>query len=349
MSSRRISDFGVRIGSLPRGPRNAITDVPGVTVGHTTIDTPDHKTGVTVVIPAEGNLFAQKVVGASCVLNGFGKTLGLMQLDELGTVETPIALTNTLNVGIVHDALVQYAIDEGEAIGMPVYSVNPIVCECNDAGLNDIQHRAVTQQHVRHALSHAEKDFEQGCVGAGAGTVCHSLKGGIGSASRTLTLSGITYTLGALVQTNHGRLDDLRIDGAPVGQSIREGIAQQPVDKGSCIVIIGTDLPLSDRQLRRVCKRSVVGLARCGSYLGHGSGEVVVGFSNANRIAHADAPDVLTQRILKEETLELAFRACAEAVEEAILNSLAAAHTTIGFNDTKKTALCDLWKGVPHA
>lgn len=349
MPQRRISDFGVHIGDLPTGPRNAITDVPGVTVGHATIDTPTHKTGVTVVIPAEGNLFARKVVGASCVLNGFGKTLGLMQLDELGSIETPIALTNTLNVGLVHDALVQYAIDEGAKIGLSVRSVNPIVCECNDAGLNDIQHRAVTQRHVMEALACAGKDFAQGCVGAGMGTVCHSLKGGIGSASRVMTIAGRTYTLGALVQTNHGRLDDLRIDGQPVGRAIREGIEQQPVDKGSCIVIIGTDLPLSDRQLRRVCRRSAVGLARCGSYIGHGSGEVAVGFSNANRIAHEGGEDILTQQYLKEELLDLPFRACAEAVEEAVLNSLAAAETTVGFNGTEKTALRDLWKGAPHA
>ena len=341
----RITDFGVTIGKLPRGERNAITDVPGVRVGQVTIDTETHKTGVTVVIPAEGCLFRDKVVGATCVINGFGKTLGLMQIDELGSIETPIAITNTLNVGLVHDALVEFAIRDAAAAGMDLRSVNPVVCECNDSGLNDIRHRAVKQKHVFTALENAGKDVEEGCVGAGAGTVCHSLKGGIGTASRVIELDGVKYTLGALVQTNYGHLDDLSIDGKRVGLDIREGIYQEKVDKGSCIVIIGTDLPVSDRQLKRICKRSVVGLARVGSYIGHGSGEVVVGFSNANRIRHEEENDVVTQRVMNENKMDSAFRACGEAVEEAILNSLAAAKTTVGFNGTKKIALSDLWEG----
>ena len=349
MTQRRIEDFGVKIGEMARGERDAITDVPGVRVGHTTLREGDACTGVTVLLPAPGDLFTHKLVGACCVLNGFGKTLGLMQLEELGSIETPIALTNTLNVGLVHDALVQYAIDQGRAHGVSVRSVNPIVCECNDAGLNDIQHRAVHAEHVFAAIDSASEDFAQGCVGAGAGTVCHSLKGGIGSASRIVPIDGHDYVLGALVQTNHGRLHDLTIDGDKVGRRIEQGIEQLPVDKGSCIVIIGTDLPLSDRQLRRVLRRSAVGLARAGSYIGHGSGEVVVGFTTANRI-DAGAPEgIVTQRILREDLMDAPFRACGEAVEEAILNSLAAAETTVGFEGTKKIALSDLWKGVPHA
>ena len=277
MTARRISDFGISIGKLPRGPRNALTDVPGVAVGHCTVRTQAWNTGVTVILPAQDNLFLHKVVGACQVLNGFGKTLGLMQLEELGTIETPIALTNTLNVGLVHDALVQYSIDQGHAAGVEVESVNPIVCECNDAGLSDIQHRAIGYAQVMEAISSAGADFAQGCVGAGTGTVCHSLKGGIGSASRLLEVDGKTYALGALVQTNHGMLSDLRIDGASVGREIEAGILQEKVDKGSCIVVVGTDLPLSDRQLKRVLRRAAVGLARVGSYIGHGSGEVVVG------------------------------------------------------------------------
>lgn len=349
MAHRRITDFGIHIGTLPRGARNAITDVPGVTVGQVTIDTAAHKTGVTVVIPAQGCLFREKVVGASCVINGFGKTLGLMQIDELGTIETPIAITNTLNVGLVHDALVEYAIRDAAKAGMELRSVNPVVCECNDGGLNDIQHRAVQQEHVFAALETAGKDVAEGCVGAGAGTVCHSLKGGIGTASRLIELDGVTYTLGALVQTNYGHLDDLSIDGRRVGLEIREGIFQEKVDKGSCIVIIGTDLPVSDRQLKRIVKRSAVGLARVGSYIGHGSGEVVVGFTNGNRVMHEEESDVVTQRIMNENKMDSAFRACAEVVEEAILNSLAAAETTVGFSGTKKIALHDLWKGEENA
>lgn len=343
MTARRISDFGISIGKLPRGPRNALTDVPGVAVGHCTVRTQAWNTGVTVILPAQDNLFLHKVVGACQVLNGFGKTLGLMQLEELGTIETPIALTNTLNVGLVHDALVQYSIDQGHAAGVEVESVNPIVCECNDAGLSDIQHRAIGYAQVMEAISSAGADFAQGCVGAGTGTVCHSLKGGIGSASRLLEVDGKTYALGALVQTNHGMLSDLRIDGAPVGREIEAGILQEKVDKGSCIVVVGTDLPLSDRQLKRVLRRAAVGLARVGSYIGHGSGEVVVGFSTANRVHRQEARGVVQQTLLNEEKIDLPFRACAEAVEEAILNSLAAAETTVGPTGAEKTALADLW------
>ena len=343
-----IRDLGVTIGSLPTGKRNAITDVPGVTVGHTTIDTFAHKTGVTVILPAQDNLFLNKCVAASCVLNGFGKTLGLMQLDELGTIETPIALTNTLNVGLVHDALVEYSLREGKKAGISVRSVNPLVCECNDGGLNDISERVIGQKEVFAAIKAASPDFAQGCVGAGTGTVCHSLKGGIGSSSRVMELDGKTYTLGALVQTNYGMLHDLTIDGRRVGQEIEAGIAPEKIDKGSCIVVVGTDLPLSDRQLKRILRRAAVGLNRVGSYLGHGSGEVVVGFTTANRVRHNEEKAVVPQSILNESLIDLPFRACAEAVEEAILNSLAAACTTT-CNGITKYALTDLWKGdTPH-
>lgn len=341
MATKRISDFGFHIGTLPRGPRNTITDVTDVTVGHCTLNSDPFKTGVTVVMPAKGNLFAHKVVGAQCVLNGFGKTLGLMQIAELGTIETPIALTNTLNVGLVHNALVQYMIDVNNKEGIQVQSINPVVCECNDGGLSDIQHRAVDYPQVMQAIETASVDFEQGCVGAGTGTVCHSLKGGIGSASRLMKVGGETYTLGALVQTNHGMLSDLVIDGRKVGREIEQGIEQSPVDKGSCIIVIATDLPVSDRQLARILRRSAVGLARVGSYIGHGSGEVVVGFSTANRVHLKEDKGVVSQNILNESLIDIPFRACAEAVEEAILNSMAAATTTTG-NGVTKTALGDL-------
>ncbi len=344
MSSTRIRDLGVVIGSMPTGSRNTITDVPGVTVGHCTVDTDTHKTGVTVILPVQDNIFLNKCVAASCALNGFGKTLGLMQIDELGTLETPIAITNTLNVGLVHDALVEYSLQEGKKAGISVRSVNPLVCECNDGGLNDIAERVIKQKEVFSAIESASADFEQGNIGGGAGTVCHSLKGGIGSASRVMELDGKQYTLGTLVQTNHGMLHDLMIDGRKVGQEIEEGIYQEKVDKGSCIVVIGTDLPVSDRQLKRILRRACVGLNRVGSYLGHGSGEVVVGFSTANRVRHNEEKAVVSQFILNESMMDVPFRACAEAVEEAILNSLAAANTVTG-NGITKYALTDLWKG----
>ncbi len=342
MSQRRISDFGFRIGALPHGPRNAITDVPGVRVGHWTVSDERMKTGVTVVLPSQDNLFTSKMVGAACVLNGFGKTLGLMQLEELGTLETPIALTNTLNVGLVHDALVEYMIGLGHQEGIEIQSVNPIVCECNDGALSDIQRRVIGRKEVMQAIASASADFAQGNVGAGTGTVCHSLKGGIGSSSRVMTVGGVQYTLGVLAQTNYGHLSDLMIDGRKVGKAIEAGIAQEKVDKGSCILIVGTDLPVSARQLSRILRRASVGLARVGSYIGHGSGEVVVGFSTANRIRLAEDRGTVAMEVLNEGLIDIPFRACAEAVEEAILNSLAAAETTVGRGGVKKTALVDL-------
>ena len=336
-----IRSLGVTIGQLPTGPLNCLGDVPGVTVGHATLDTPAHKTGVTIVLPAQGNLFARKLVGAGHVFNGFGKTLGLMQLAELGTIETPIALTNTLNVGLVHDALVQYMLDTCAADGVPLFSVNPIVCECNDAGLNAIHDRAITRAHVFSAIADARADFAQGCVGAGAGTICHGLKGGIGSASRVMEIGGRAYTLGALVQSNHGLLPDLLVGGKPWGQALSAAPASPETDKGSCILIIGTDLPLSDRQLLRVIRRAQVGLARLGSFIGHGSGEVAIGFTTAGRIRHQEEDAVVQQSILNENLLDTAFRACAESCEEAILNSLAAAVTTTGNGKTVR-ALRDM-------
>lgn len=333
MSQKRIRDYGVTIGELPTGPRNAISDVPGVTVGHSTIDTPEHQTGVTVVIPASHNLFAHKLPAASFVLNGFGKTLGLVQVDELGSLETPIALTNTLNVGLVHDALVDYTLERCRKEGVEIHSLNPVVCECNDAELNHIAERAVTAAHVRQAIESACADFEQGAVGAGRGTVCYELKGGIGSSSRVISLNDTDYTVGVLVQSNHGLTADLNVGGIPLGRQIASlpTVTPADLDKGSIIMIVATDLPVSDRQLRRILKRAAVGLIRTGSYLGHGSGDIMVGFTTAYTLPSSEEPAVVQVPLLNENVIEKAFRAVAESCEEAILNSLAAADTVTGY------------------
>ena len=343
MEKKRIADYGVQVGTMEKGPRNKISDVPGVLVGHCTIDTADHQTGVTVILPGPENPFLYKPVAASFVLNGFGKTLGLVQIDELGTLETPIALTNTLNVGKVHDALVEYMLRRCAQDKTPVYSINPVVCECNDAGLNDIRVRVVGEQEVFAAIEDAREDFAEGAVGAGRGTVCHSLKGGIGSASRQFELDGQTYTIGVLVQSNHGRLEDLMVDGKPVGRQLKNRLESEPVDKGSIIMIVATDLPVSDRQLKRIIKRCSVGLARLGSYIGHGSGEIMVGFTTANRVEYKEKRGIVSQRILNEGKIDFAFRAVAEATEEAVLNSLAAADGVIGWKGKRKPALSQLY------
>ena len=336
----RIRDFGYTVGQLPTGPLNRISDVPGVTVGHATIATETHNTGVTVVMPCPDNPFVSKLPCASFVLNGFGKTAGLIQIDELGTLETPIVLTNTLNVGLVHDAMVEYMVRRCEAEGVPLRSVNPIVCECNDASLSDIRHRAVTEAHVFAAIRSARADFEEGAVGCGRGTTCHGLKGGVGSASRLLHVDGRDYCVGALVQTNHGRLRDFMIGGEPVGERIHAALQDNPPDKGSCIVIVATNLPLSDRQLRRAVKRCGVGLARLGSFTGHSSGEVFIGFSTANRIApDADERDILPCAVLNENRMDDVFRAVAECTEEAVLNSMAAAEDVTGPNGVTRLSL----------
>ena len=329
MNQKRIGDYGVKLGVFPHGPLDKITDVPGVTVGHATIRDERHHTGVTVILPCEDNMFASKLTAASFVLNGFGKTQGLVQIDELGTLETPIALTNTLNVGVVHDALVGYMAARCAQEGVPMHSINPVVGECNDSGMNEIADRPVTGEHVLAAIADARSDFEEGDVGAGCGTVCHGLKGGIGSASRVLTIDGQRYTLGVLVQSNHGCLEELHVGERAIGREIlakrRQQASAEPTDRGSIMMITATDLPVTDRQLRRIIKRCAVGLARGGSYFGHGSGDVMIGFSTANRVPHGGANRVLTYRAVNEDALELAFRAIAEATQEAVLNSMCCA------------------------
>lgn len=332
----------LKIGRMAHGPRNAISDVAGVTVGHCTVDDARHRTGVTVVMPCRDDIYREKMVAACHVLNGFGKTAGLMQIGELGTLETPIALTNTLNVGLVHDAMVEYMCRRGEEGGYRITTVNPVVCECNDASLNDIRHRAVGQKEVFAAIESAGEDFALGDVGAGKGMTCHDLKGGIGTSSRVLEAAGQRFTLGVLVLTNHGSLRDLTIEGDPVGQKIYRTLREDTPDKGSCIMILATDLPVTSRQLGRIIRRCSVGLARLGSYIGHGSGEVMVGFSTANRIPE-DA-GMMTLRSIGEDWLDEAFRAAAEATEEAVVRSMLEAKSVTGFTGKTRRSLSEFWQ-----
>ena len=304
--------MNLSIGRMPHGARNLITDVPGVRVGHCTVDGAICHTGVTVVLPPCPNPYTEKPTAASCVFNGYGKTLGLVQVDELGTLETPIALTSTLNVGRVHDALVSYMVDLCRADGIRLTSVNPVVCECNDSRLSDIARRPVGEAEVLEAIRTASADFAQGAVGAGRGTVCYGMKGGIGSSSRLMEIDGQTFTMGVLVQSNYGASADFRSACLPEGLS--------PCDQGSIILIVATDLPLSARQLRRVLRRTSVGMARLGSYIGHGSGEIAVGFTTAPKTPAGDS--FCTQRVLREDCMNVPFRAVGECAEEAILQSM---------------------------
>ncbi|MBQ8201918.1 MAG: P1 family peptidase [Clostridia bacterium] len=332
----------LKIGRMTRGKLNSLGDVPGVRVGHCTVDNDRHKTGVTVVLPCGDDIFRRKMVAACHVLNGFGKTAGLMQISELGTLETPIALTNTLNVGRVHDAMVEYMCRQAEANGYAVTSVNPVVCECNDASLNDIRHRAVGEREVFAAIENAAPSFAEGDVGAGKGMTCHDLKGGIGTSSRIIEIDGECFTLGVLVQTNHGSLSDLRIDGQPVGAEIERRIHEDTPDQGSCIMIVATDLPVTSRQLGRIIRRCSVGLARLGSYIGHGSGEVMVGFSTANRIPAQGG--CISLRCIHESQINKAFRAAAEATEEAVLRSMLHASAVTGYSGKVRRSLREFWQ-----
>lgn len=338
---KRICEYGFNIGHMEKGPLNKITDVEGVTVGHCTIDTESSKTGVTVIMPCHDNPFTRKLTAAAFVHNGFGKTQGIPQIEELGTLETPIALTNTLNIGKVHDAITGYMLGRCKEEGVKCTSINPIVGECNDSVLNDISLRAVETRHVITAIKSACRDFEEGSVGAGTGTVCFGLKGGIGSASRIIEIDGKRYTLGVLVQSNFGATENLTLCGNEIGPMLKDKITPAELDRGSIMMIIATDLPLSDRQLKRVIKRAGVGLSRCGSFMGHGSGDIMIGFTTSNRIE----PEGDTQHItiIKEALLLKAFTACAESTEEAVLNSLAMAKTTLGFDGTVKYSLTDIY------
>lgn len=332
----------LKIGRMPQGPRNSICDVPGVRVGHCTVDTDRHKTGVTVILPCEDDIFQKKMVAACHVLNGFGKTAGLMQIQELGTLESPIALTNTLNVGLVHDALVEYLCRRAESGGYAIRSVNPVVCECNDASLNDIRHRAIGQEEVFRAIEEANVTFEEGDVGAGKGMTCHDLKGGIGSSSRLVEADGEQFTIGVLVLTNHGSLKDLTIGGKNIGMDIERAIREDTPDEGSCIMVVGTDLPVTSRQLGRIIRRCSVGLARLGSYIGHGSGEVMVGFSTANRIPPEGG--CINLRCIHESQMDKAFRAVAEATEEAVLRSMLKAKTVTGYSGKVRRSLTEFYQ-----
>ncbi|WP_077624018.1 P1 family peptidase [Sediminibacillus massiliensis] len=329
----RIRDFGVKIGNLEPGSQNKITDVQGVAVGHSTVRNGDINTGVTSIIPHQRNIFENKVTGASYVVNGFGKTAGLVQLDELGVIETPILLTNTFGVGQCMTSLVRYMLDENEQIGRTTGTINPIVGECNDMFLNDIRSLAVREEHVIEALRTATFDFEEGGVGAGTGMKCFGLKGGIGSASRKIPLSYGNYTLGVLVLSNFGSMENFILNGDQVGRRLvrkfSKAIDEQ--DKGSIMIIVATDLPVSSRQMKRIIKRSGAGLARTGSIFGNGSGDIVIGFSTANQIKH-DQGELQSLQMLPEDDIDQAFMASVEATEEAILNSMVTAETTVGRN-----------------
>ena len=335
-------EFGFTLGRMAKGRRNLITDVPGVKVGQVSIHDGEIHTGVTAILPHTGDIFHDKCPAASHVINGFGKSTGLVQVDELGTIETPLILTNTLSVGTASTALVHYMLERNADIGVDTGTVNPMVFECNDGYLNDIRGLHVKQEHVLEALAAASDEFEEGAAGAGCGMCCYSLKGGIGSASRTFELYGSTYTVGSLLLTNFGSLRDLTIGGDRVGEKLWAEKEAEEKDKGSVIIIIATDAPLSARQLKRVARRAQSGIARTGSISGNGSGEIALAFTTTNRIPHYSIDKPICIQTMYEEDMDLMFRAAIECVEESVISSLTHAVHVKGFRGHEKECLAEL-------
>ena len=338
----RASDLGLKVGILPAGPLNAITDVAGVEVGHTTIIRGDNvRTGVTAVLPHSGNLYRDKVPGAIFVGNGFGKLTGSTQVDEMGEIETPIVLTNTASVPRVADAVTTYILT------LPgnenVLSVNPVIGETNDGYLNDIRGRHITPDDVFAAIKKAKTGpVEEGNVGAGTGTVAFGWKGGIGTSSRKLPQNLGGYTVGVLVQTNFGGV--LSIAGAPVGDELgryylhdelQEGSKKDKAD-GSCMIVIATDAPIDARNLRRLAARAWLGMARTGSAASNGSGDYAIAFSTAQqlRIHTSEKPPARHVELLTNDAMSPLFLAVIEATEEAIYNSMFRATTMSGNGHT---------------
>jgi D-aminopeptidase len=340
----RARDIGLDIGVLPPGPLNAITDVAGVKIGHrTVIQGDDIRTGVTAIIPHGGNMFQEKVPAATVVGNGFGKLVGSTQVRELGTLETPIVLTNTLSTFAAADALVGYMLGfEGNE---NVASINPVVAETNDGYLNDIRARRVTGEDVVAAITSARGGpVPEGSVGAGTGTRCLGWKGGIGTASRRLPQLMGGYTLGVLVQTNFSGI--LTVNGAPVGKELgryylQDAQASRPAEGGSCIMVVATDAPTDARQLRRLAGRALLGLAAAGSPMTHGSGDYVIAFSTTSevRVVHTAAIKECDRTLLRDEALSPLFQAVREATEEAIINSMLKATTVTGFKGHTSEAI----------
>jgi D-aminopeptidase len=352
----RARELGISIGELPAGPLNGITDVDGVLVGQVTVWhgagalRPGHgpaRTGVTVILPHAGNVFLDRPPAAFFQFNGFGKCVGIEQIEELGVLETPIALTSTLSVGRVADALISHAIATTPTIGISMSSVNPFVGECNDGWLNDIQGRHITEGDVLRAIESASAGpVEEGTVGAGTGMSAFGYKGGIGTSSRMTPEMLGGWTVGVLVLANFGSKRSLLIDGVQVGRDLAED--DSFADKGSIMMIVATDAPLIDRQLGRLARRAILGLARTGSNGGHGSGDVVLAFSTATSVRRPYAATgwTLPLDIVAEdgpdgssEAIDALFQATAEATEESILNAIFRATTVVGRDDHRREAI----------
>lgn len=332
---------------MERGKLNMLTDVPGVKVGHVTLQeetaVDSACTGVTAILPHAGNLFEQKVPAASFVLNGFGKTAGLIQVEELGLIESPIMLTNTFSVGAVLEGTLHYMLDENPTIGDSTSSLNIVVGECNDSYLNAMREMKVRPTHAIEAIRKAESgEFEQGAVGAGKGMICFGHKGGIGSSSRVVSEGDLTFTVGVLTLTNFGNQEECLLDEWLVRNGYEGSITDltsenelQEKPDGSVIIVVATDAPVNERQLKRLAKRASIGLGRTGTHIHNGSGDIIIAFSTAYTIPHTSEQLTVTHTMLRDDIplMNKLFQATIEATEEAVFQSLLHAETTIGRNN----------------
>jgi len=346
----RLRELGCAVGRFSPGERNALVDVPGVLVGHRTLREGDRlRTGVTAILPHAGNLYEEKVFGACHVINGYGKAAGLSQLEELGTIESPILLTSTLSVGPVWEGGLRHLLEQNPGAARDRDTVNVIVGECFDGWLSDARALTVRPEHAMEAIDAARADEAgEGAIGAGTGTTCFGFKSGVGTASRVVE----GHTLGCLVVTNYGARRDLHLlVGAAEAGSVSEAAAEPPAGQGgSIMIVLGTDAPLAERQLRRLGARGAFGLGRAGSFAANASGEYVIAFSTAQRIAHRAEEPLTTLRLLRDDSLamRLLFEAAGEVVHEAVLGSLCSAEAMEGRDGHRAEAFpIELLEGAP--
>lgn len=334
----RARDLGVWFGEQPTGKKNAITDVAGVKVGHCTIIRGSGKlvqgqgpvrTGATAILPHDGNLFERPVKASYFDFNGCGGLDGALQIREFGLIDTPIVLTNTMSMGTASNAVIKHVLQQNLGAGVTEDTVIPIISECDDSWLNDARGMHVHEEHVLEAIRNASSDVKEGAVGGGTGMTSYDHKGGIGTSSRVVSVPPGNYTVGTLVMSNHGEWQELRIDGVPVGSLLGSPDVQRP-EKGSIIMVVGTDAPLDSRQLQRLARRAILGLAVTGSASHNGSGDIVISFSTANTHDRMNGDGLITDHLLRDREIDPLFRATVDSTAESIINSLFAAETMEG-------------------
>jgi D-aminopeptidase len=346
VSRPRARDTGIGFGDLPAGPKNLITDVTDVKVGHCTIIRGSGplkvgqgpvRTGVTAILPHGRNMFKEPVKASFFDMNGCGGLNGALQIREFGLIDTPIVLTNTMSMGIASEAVIRHMVRSSPNVGNTEDTIIPIVSECDDSFLNDSQGLHVREEHVYAAIDDARDHFAEGAVGAGTGMSCYDFKGGIGSSSRIATVEGERYTVGALVLSNHGDRDELRIDGVPVGSKIAPP-AKKRLEQGSIVTVVATNAPVDSRQLGRLARRVFLGLAATGFRSHNSSGDIALTFSTAN-MHERGKKGLLTDHLLQDKEITPLFRAVADCAEEAVINSLFKAETVEGRDGNTSFAL----------